>query len=325
MKKMREDFGIIVACCAHDYIFAQATCASIRYFMGDTPICLLVDGYSPSAVRNMEKAYNVQVINRLNVSNDFLKKNSFGWGLTKMISFWESPWTNFLYLDADTIAWGDIFQEISTLFKDFDLVIDLPKSHNSDETISHFFFDIPAVEKYFPDFDWRKYRDYYFCTGTFFSRRNVFSLEEYKDMLYFMSQHPGVFKFGEMGLLNYMIFRSYQEGKIKLISKDIQWIMPDFSIEQEQKRFPISKNGYISDSDVGEPTVLHWCGPKPYNSVTGVYLEPMDFFRQKFMEDAFGFKGLAAKAAISYEELALNLYFKKKNLGNFFKNRKGTH
>jgi hypothetical protein len=54
-----EDFGIIIACCDQDYLFAKGCCASIRYFLGDVPICLLIDGtFSVSA---LEKSYGVRV------------------------------------------------------------------------------------------------------------------------------------------------------------------------------------------------------------------------------------------------------------------------
>ncbi|WP_434222373.1 hypothetical protein ACOKW7_03225 [Limnospira platensis CENA597] len=101
---MIQDFGIIIACCFKDYHFAAGCCASIRYFGGDVPICLIVDGDFNTT--SLEKTYGVKIINQKTVKHPFLKENSFGWGLTKMIAFWESPWQNFLFLDADTIIWG---------------------------------------------------------------------------------------------------------------------------------------------------------------------------------------------------------------------------
>lgn len=66
-----EDFGVIVVCCDQDYVFAKGTCASIRHFLGDVPICLIVDG--TFSLSNLEKAYSVSVINHLNVSNGVLR------------------------------------------------------------------------------------------------------------------------------------------------------------------------------------------------------------------------------------------------------------
>lgn len=105
-----KDFGIIVAYYRKDYNFAKGCCASIRYFLGNIPICLIVDG--TFSVRELEKTYGVCALYRDNVTNHVLRERSFGLGLPKMVSFWESPWENFLYLDADTVVWGDF---LSTL------------------------------------------------------------------------------------------------------------------------------------------------------------------------------------------------------------------
>ena len=39
-----KDFGVIVACYDKEYSFAKGCSASIRYFSGDVPIFLIVDG-----------------------------------------------------------------------------------------------------------------------------------------------------------------------------------------------------------------------------------------------------------------------------------------
>ena len=67
-----EDFGIIIACCDQDYLFAKGCCASIRYFLGDVPICLLIDG--TFSVSDLEKSYGVRVIDRTTVSQEVLRK-----------------------------------------------------------------------------------------------------------------------------------------------------------------------------------------------------------------------------------------------------------
>jgi hypothetical protein len=102
-----------------DYSFAKGCCASVRYFLGDVPIALIVDG--TFSVSSLEEAYQVQVINHHTISNEILKKRSFGWGKTKMIAFWESPWQHFLYLDADTNVWGNVLKYQN--FDQFDVLL----------------------------------------------------------------------------------------------------------------------------------------------------------------------------------------------------------
>jgi hypothetical protein len=300
-----EDFGIIVACCDQDYLFTKGCCASIRHFLGDVPICLLVDGTFSND--SLEKAYGVQVINRLNVKNPILKQRSFGWGLTKMVAFWESPWKNFLLIDSDTIVWGNILKFAN--FQNFDVIIDRPCYEYSDEAITEYFFDIEGLEKHFPNFNWRQHRAQYYNTGATFAKRDIFSLDEYLDILDFISKNPKVFKYGEMGFLNFMIFRAADEGRIRLGQEDMQLLVPDFDQEKLKNRFPVEETGPVVQDD--EATVIHWCGPKPILSTTKVYTEPMSFCRRKFLHDAENLTASEADSKLKGEDFQRNVYIYK--------------
>lgn len=299
-----EDFGIIVACCASDYLFAKGCCASIRHFLGDVPLALLIDGTFP--VDSMEKAYGVKVVNRLNVSNKVLRERSFGWGKTKMIGFWESPWKHFMMLDADTMVWGNVLKYAN--FKDYDMIIDRPCYSYTDEDITKFFFDISGIEQYFSEFAWRKYRNNYYCTGAFFATRDIFTLDEYVEILDFTEKHPEIFKYGEMGFLNFMIFRAVQQGRIKVSNEDLQLLVPDFEQQEVRKRFPMANSGPAPADETA--TAIHWCGPKPTLATSKVYSEPMSFFRRKYLRDAEGMTGLPAEVTLQLEDFQrfLNVY-----------------
>ncbi len=312
-----EDFGIIVACCYQDYLFAKGCCASIRHFLGDVPICLIVDG--TFSVTSLEKAYGVRVINHNNITNEFLRKRSFGWGKTKMIAFWESPWKNFLVLDADTNVWGNILKYGD--FSKFDVIIDQPCYSYSDEYVSEFFFEITEIEKHFPDFNWQAHRTEYFCTGTFFAKRDIFSLDEYIDILNFTEKHPGIFKYGEMGFLNFMLFRAADEGRIRLGKAAMQLIAPDFEQEELRKRFPVKETGPVLHND--EAIVIHWCGPKPMLSTAKAYSAPMSFSRREFLYNERGYTGATADFWLKLEDSysIFNVY-KNKIIRRLSKHRK---
>ena len=299
-----EDFGIIVACCASDYLFAKGCCASIRHFLGDVPLALLIDGTFP--VDSMEKAYGVKVVNRLNVSNKVLRERSFGWGKTKMIGFWESPWKHFMMLDADTMVWGNVLKYAN--FKDYDMIIDRPCYSYTDKDITKFFFDIQGVEQHFPDFNWQKYRNNYYCTGAFFGTRDIFTLDEYVEILDFTEKHPEIFKYGEMGFLNFMIFRAVQQGRIKVGQEDLQLLVPDFEQQEIRKRFPMESSGPVWKDETA--TAIHWCGPKPTLATSKVYADPMSFFRRKYLSEAEGLTGLPAEVSLQLEDFQrfLNVY-----------------
>ncbi|HIK29527.1 MAG: hypothetical protein N3E45_11005 [Oscillatoriaceae bacterium SKW80] len=292
------DFGIIVTCCESDYLFAKGCCASIRYFLGDIPICLLIDGnFSASDAQN---TYGVRILNRSQITNPFLRKHSFGWGITKMVAFWESPWKHFLMLDADTIVWGNILKYAN--FHEADIIIDRPNKCYTDASISKYFFEISKIEQHFPDFNWQAHRSDYYCTGAFFGKRDIFSISEYRNILEFIEENPEVFKYGEMGFLNFMIFRAADEGRIRLGQEEMQFLVPNFEQEHVRKRFTIEKDrGPILSGE--EATIVHWCGvEKPTVSNSKIYSEPMSFFRRKFLRDSAGVTGGKAEVLLQIED-----------------------
>jgi hypothetical protein len=277
---MGDDFGVIVTACDHDYVFATGCCATIRHFLGDVPICLLLDG--TVSTHALEDAYGVRVITKRQVSSPLLRDRSFGFGLTKMISFWESPWEHFLHIDGDAVVWGDVLKHAH--FGAFDVVTDLPRYSRSDEAIARSFFHLGNMERQFPDFDWRAHRDHFFCTGTFFARRGIFELEEYEAILDLTSQFPHLFLSGEQGLLNFMLCHAEEAGRIRIGRSPLQFLVPDHTLEEARSRFPM--DGVDGPANRAEDVIIHWAGPnKPTFWSRQVYSEPMTFARQKFLRD----------------------------------------
>ncbi|GEO03217.1 hypothetical protein AAE02nite_08810 [Adhaeribacter aerolatus] len=274
---MVKDFGVIVTCSKSDFLFAKGCCASIRYYLGNTPICLLVDG--DFDYKSLAKLYNAKVITKKDITNKDLQDRSFGWGVTKMNAFWFSPFEYFLLLDADTCIWGNILKDIN--FKKNDVIVAGSGNLCSDDTINKFFFDIHLIKTLFPDFNFRNFP--YYCTGVTFAKRGIFSIEDYIDILNLRDKYPNIFKYGEMGFLNFMIFKGQQEGKIKVGISDIQYIVPDYEISQMVESFPVEENAV----NIANPTVLHFCGgakPVIHNNF-GYYTKPMTFFRKKYLID----------------------------------------
>lgn len=152
---MAQDFGVVISCYKRDYMFAKACCASVRQFLGNVPLCLLVDGDFP--VDDMKRTYNVQTLYRSEIKDPFLREKSFGWGLSKMVLFWESPFERFVYLDADIVVWGNILEKMLPKDSEWDFIADYPaaveSSNQSDqveenvieEGISHYFFDTKST------------------------------------------------------------------------------------------------------------------------------------------------------------------------------------
>lgn len=275
------DFGVIITCTKDDFIFAKGCCASVKYFMPDVPICILMDG--DFSLEGLDTTYDTIVLTKSDIKNDFLRERSFGWGLTKMISFWEGPFEHFLWLDSDTNVWGDIRKQL--MYQEYDFIIDIPSYNYSTESINKWFFDIEKMKMHFPSFKCEN--NPYVCTGVICSRKGILDIKEYQNILDFIHIYPDVFFPGEMGFLNYFIFNALQEARINLDRKDIQYIACDFDLDEFKKRFYFkNEKPYVN----GLPTVIHWPGnakPISANSFNHFgYEEPMRYFRKKFLEDS---------------------------------------
>lgn len=64
-----KDFGVIVTCHKADYLLTKGCCASIRYFMGDVPLCLIIDEEFP--LDGLLETYNAVAITRDKVKSPF--------------------------------------------------------------------------------------------------------------------------------------------------------------------------------------------------------------------------------------------------------------
>jgi hypothetical protein len=244
--------------------------------MPGVPVCFLYDGEAPPAC--VSGLPDVTFLTRSNVKNPELREKSFGPGVTKMVALFEAPFETFLYLDADTTACGDLKSLAD--FSQHDFVVDIPPS-NDEAAVNQWFFDTRLLEQSFPDFPWRDYANSYFCTGTFFARRNCFSLEEYLELLALSRQQPKLFKFWEMGILNFMIFRGKHEGRLRVESRQYQFVTRDHSWSSLEERFNASRKKGGSSQ---KAAVYHYPMTKPHLLQKGAYTFPMSFFRRRFQE-----------------------------------------
>lgn len=280
------EFGVVIGCCARDYHFAKATIASVRYFLPNLPLCLIIDG--AFSTRRLQRTYGIDVLYRSQVQDEFLRRKSFGWGLTKMVAFWEAPYERFLWLDSDTVVWGNLLPHLK-LGESWDVLVDQPwdmelqqprRSPAPDADITRWYFDTAKVETLFPDFPWRDYASRYFCTGFFGMRRGLFPLEEYREMLALAQGDTKLFFPGEMGFLNLMIFRALHEGRITVAETPVQAIVCDYTPEQLERRCAISR----SPAEVrgGPGAVLHYTGGfKPTLRPTRPHVVPGLEFRRR--------------------------------------------
>jgi hypothetical protein len=312
-------FGIVIPCFEGDIHFVRALCCSIRYFVGDVPICLVVDG--DFSTKDLETNYKVIVLKREDISSTKLREKSFGYGLTKMIVFWESPFEKFLLIDGDTLLWGNILKVVEDLNYDFDFIVDRPNCPPSSEYINKFYFDTNKLEKIDPQFKWQN-RDY-FNSGVIYGRRGILDLDEY---LYHLDLHIDrtnnstfinnsfLFKPGEMGFLNYIFYKLDDLNKIKLRQLKLQIMVNDYILEYKRPgfdRLPCDRDKNINKNV--DPIVLHWAGQKPFFLFDKTYSWPMNLFREKYYQDNYGYPSLLAKSMLAVEDFNfLNIRFNRK-------------
>lgn len=299
-----NEFGVIISCCADDVHLARGCCASVRHFLSDVPICLIVDG--DINTDDFVHAFGVQVMRRSDFSDPELRRSCFGWGRTKMAAHWEAPWPTFLLVDADTILWGDVRRHAR--FDRFDMISDrhvadvfagtlnaLPlatllgeaevaKTVQKHRHVKRWYYDVPELAELKPDVDWEATIDLLFCPGALFARRDILSRDRLLAFIAMGHAHEGLFSPGEMGVLNATVLTS----DIRLDQRsDIHQLVYMASRADLARRFPMGPDGPVVGD---EAIVIHWAGgQKPTLDGRLSYSDPMTFFRRRFLR-ACGFE-----------------------------------
>ena len=270
-----HDFGVVIPAKPEHLHWVRGACASVRYFMDDTPICVILDGEDfPDALR---ETYDVHVLRRAEVEHHELRAVSFGSLRAKNTALWVSPFESFLLLDADAVVWGDMRRLLPDPGR-FDFVLDAPIG--DPEKVRRSVMDVDAVSRLFPDFDAGRHASEYVNSGAYFARRGMLDLDRYLELVRIAQSQPGMF-YGSQGVFNFMVFSAADEGELRLNQRELQVTTGDTTREQVVRRFAFCDS---RPTVVGDPVVLHWAGsPKPRVRERGRdYFEPMTFFRREF-------------------------------------------
>jgi len=240
--------------------------------MPGTGVCFLYDGASEDRRADLPHA---SWLTRQEVVSEDLRRKSFGPGLTKMVALFESPFETFLYLDADTTVVGDLRNLLGRGGEDF--VVDYRGCY-SDEEISRWFLNIEEIGAVLPEFDWAKHRSDYFCTGTFFARRGAIREEDYLRLLQIAGEHPKLFRFWEMGLLNYMIFQGEDAGRLRVKRVPYQLV----TIDHDARWLRDEYEKIMAGGRVTQAYVFHYPATKPHMYQRRSFTQPMADFRKTF-------------------------------------------
>jgi hypothetical protein len=272
---VQAPFGFVTGCHAGDKFLVQATLASMRHYCPNVPICLTVDG--DFDVSDLKKEYDLIVLRVPELPSAEMRKLIGGNYRAKLAAMWEGPFEFYVWLDSDAIVWGDFTPQVR---RDLDFQVfgnDLPVRPDSPvlDWMPHFFFDTNLLKRYDATFEWRG--NSYFCSGTFACRRNAIPFAEWAQVELWEKETPGLFAWGEMGMLNYLVHAKAQREELRVASADLQHIWGQHGKEELVK--DCIGSGWHFPKSIRRPRVAHFCGRKPFLFDPKAYSRPFTIAR----------------------------------------------
>jgi hypothetical protein len=309
-------FGFVTGCHAGDKFMVQATLASIRHFCPSVPVCLVADGNFD--VSDLERDYGVIVLRVPELPSAEMRQLIGGNYRAKLAAMWEGPFDFFVWLDSDAIVWGDFTAQIShdVDFQIFWNEISVPAdSVEIPAWLAHFYFDVEKLQPFDSEFNWRGLP--YFCTGAFACRRNAIPFSEWAKLEAWARQVPGLFAWGEMGMLNYAVHALAQRGRIKSAFADLQHIWSHHGTAELDR--DCAGAGWHFPSKIARPRVAHFCGRKPFLFDRKAYARPFTIARLEHQRRHHGELG-AWLAIINEDRRVLHIKVRRR-LQNFLGNK----
>jgi hypothetical protein len=274
--KSLENFGIIITTYLGDFHLTKGLLASIKYFAPELPICIIQDGDFDMS-RELG-TYNIQcVLKKSDVKNSFLRENCFGSRCTNMIAFWESPFESFLYLDSDTVLWGNICTDIE---RKVSFIHNTPHEPYNDYIYKTQYCDFERLFNHVDPIAYPKY--HLFNAGVFYSKGNIFDLEVFKKLFYLWKEDRSLMPAEPQGMINYLVFHNFEKNKLNVTEHPLQTVVPVKTPSELKETFTFENGVPI----VKNNTVIHWAGTKPLlMHRRETYIEPMVFFRKQHLKN----------------------------------------
>jgi len=257
---VQAPFGFVTGCHAGDRFLVQATLASMKHYCPDVPICLTVDG--DFDVSDLEKEYDLIVLRVGELPSEEMRNLMCGNYRAKLAALWEGPFDFYVWLDSDAIVWGDFTPHVRTDvdFQIFWSEISIPSDATEIPSwLPHFYFDPVKLRRFDPDFEWRGKA--YFSSGAFACRRNAIPFDVWNRAESWGRESAGLFAWGEMGTLNYLVHALTQGKELKIAVSDLQHIGGHHGID-ELKQDCAHSNWHFPKT-IRRPRVAHFCGRKP--------------------------------------------------------------
>jgi hypothetical protein len=274
--KVQAPFGFVTGCHAGDKFLVQATLASMKHYCPEVPICLTVDGNFD--VSDLEKEYDLIVLRVPDVPSKEMRELMLGNYRAKLAALWEGPFEFYVWLDSDAIVWGDFIWQVRTDldFQIFWSEISIPADATEiPPWLPHFYFDPEKLRQFDGDFEWRGHA--YFSSGAFACRRNAISFRRWTEVEGWGKQVPGLFAWGEMGMLNYHVHSMAQRGEINTATSNLQHIWEHHG--KQELIQDCHSAGWHFPKTIDRPRIAHFCGRKPFLFDRKAYSRPFTIAR----------------------------------------------
>lgn len=268
-------FGFVTACYIEDKFHVKATLASMKHYCPDVPICLIVDGTFD--VTDLVEQYGVTVLRIPDLPSKKMRNLIAGSYRVKLAAMWEGPFDFYVWMDSDAIVWGDIrpFIQKDVDFQIFWKEVTQPISSDSFDGFKHFYFDYDKLKQFDPSFQWQGEK--YFCAGVYACRKNAISFDEWAEVESWGVSEPDLFRFGDQGILNYLVNAKAQRHELRIASDDLQHVWGHHGTEELEA--DCIEGGWQWPENVLRPRVAHFCGRKPNVLDSRSYSRPFTIAR----------------------------------------------
>ena len=309
--KVQAPFGFVTGCHAGDRFMVQATLASMRHYCPNVPICLTVDG--DFDVSGLQKQYNLLVLRVSELPSEQMRKLMRGRYQAKLAAMWEGPFERYVWLDSDAIVWGDFTSQIRTDvdFQVFWSEISIPPDATEIPLwLLHFYFDPQKLKQFDAEFDWRGHG--YFSAGAFGCRRDATPFQRWMEVESWGERTPGLFAWGEMGMVNYHVHSMAQRGEIRTMMSNLQHISGHHG--KQELIQDCRGAGWHFPKIIRRPRVAHFCDRKPFLFDPNAYSRPFTIARIEHYRGSSG--ELASRLNVLQEDCRRLLSKAKRRIGN---------
>lgn len=244
---------ICIATYPGDAPFRRACVASIRFYYPDIPIYLVKDElHGPFDTSDLESEFAVQRYPT--------PLTRFGWAMGKLEPLFEKTRSRFLVLDSDIVFVGPVLSRLEAIDADF-VVSGEPGVHTQMKKI---YFDLSKVKKFDPDY---VFPGFTFNAGQWVGTSGIFSRD---DLARFVDWNvsppqgklPKLFPLADQGVLNFLLARESQKGRIRLA--ETPFMIWGGSKEIEKLTLDGIRRGEY-------PSLVHWAGIKMPTGLRKLY------------------------------------------------------